>query len=138
MISSIIRNRSIIEDLMQDTYVKFIENIDKISISSNPTAYLAQTAKNISINAFNKNQRMIYTGDYFDNYPEEKDQSKIDLGIIDYLEGLEKEVVTLKIIGDLKFREIANIVDKPLGTVLWLYNKAIKYLKKEVGERYDN
>ena len=50
MISSIIKNKTIVEDLMQDTYVKFIENIDKISLSSNPTAYLAQIAKNISIN----------------------------------------------------------------------------------------
>ena len=137
MISSIIKNKTIVEDLMQDTYVKFIENIDKISLSNNPTAYLAQIAKNISINTFNKNQRMIYTGDYFDNYADQKQESKIDLGIIDYLEGIDKEIVSLKIIGDLKFREIAEIVNKPLGTVLWIYNKAIKYLKKKVGEMND-
>lgn len=137
MISSIIKNKIIVEDLMQDTYVKFIENIDKISLSSNPTAYLAQIAKNISINTFNKNQKMIYTSDYFDNYGEQKEESRVDLGIIDYLEGIDKEIVSLKIIGDLKFREIAEIVNKPLGTVLWIYNKAIKYLKKKVGEMND-
>ena len=49
----------------------------------------------------------------------------------------DKEIVSLKIIGDLKFREIAEIVNKPLGTVLWIYNKAIKYLKKKVGEMND-
>jgi RNA polymerase sigma-70 factor (ECF subfamily) len=36
----------------------------------------------------------------------------------------------------MKFKDIAKIVDRPLGTVLWLYNKAIKtlqeYLKVEV------
>jgi len=31
----------------------------------------------------------------------------------------------------LKFREIVPIVDKPLGTVLWIYNKAIKKLKEK-------
>lgn len=37
-------------------------------------------------------------------------------------------------INDLKFREIAEITQKPLGTVLWIYNKAIKKLQKKVGE----
>ena len=29
-------------------------------------------------------------------------------------------------------KEIAKIVDKPLGTVLWIYNKAMKDLKRKV------
>jgi RNA polymerase sigma-70 factor (ECF subfamily) len=29
----------------------------------------------------------------------------------------------------MKFKDIARVVDKPLGTVLWIYNKAIKSLK---------
>jgi RNA polymerase sigma-70 factor (ECF subfamily) len=33
----------------------------------------------------------------------------------------------------MKFREIAEFLKMPLGTVLWHYNKAIKHLKKEVG-----
>ncbi|HBY65483.1 MAG TPA: RNA polymerase subunit sigma-24, partial [Acholeplasmataceae bacterium] len=35
---------------------------------------------------------------------------------------------------DLKFKDIVPIVDKPLGTVLWIYNKAIKKLKEKVGD----
>ena len=40
-------------------------------------------------------------------------------------------------INDLKFKEIASITKKPLGTVLWIYNKAIKKLKEKVGEQDD-
>ncbi|MDR4968237.1 MAG: hypothetical protein RG740_01325 [Acholeplasmataceae bacterium] len=43
-------------------------------------------------------------------------------------------MVTLHIINDLKFREIADTIDKPLGTVLWIYNKAIKKLRAKVGD----
>ena len=45
-----------------------------------------------------------------------------------------KEVVTLHVINDLKFKEIAKIMKKPLGTVLWIYNKAIKKLRDKVGD----
>ena len=134
MIYNIIKKKDLVEDLIQDTYLKFLENIDKIKLSDNPSAYLAQSAKNNAINAYNKNKRMINTSDYFDNYQHVQEEARIDLGIMDYLEGMEKEIVTLKIIGDLKFREIADIVNKPLGTVLWIYNKAIKYLRKKVSE----
>ena len=135
MISNIIKQKEQVEDLIQDTYLKFIENIDSISASKNPTAYLAQIARNSAINAFNKNKRIINDSEYFSNLAEEKPiDAKVDLSILDYLNETEKEIVALKIIGDLKFKDIANIVNKPLGTVLWIYNKAIKNLKKKVGE----
>ncbi|MFA6936431.1 MAG: sigma factor-like helix-turn-helix DNA-binding protein, partial [Bacilli bacterium] len=41
----------------------------------------------------------------------------------------EREVVFLHINNDLKHREISKVINKPLGTVLWIYNKAIKKLK---------
>ena len=35
---------------------------------------------------------------------------------------------------DLKHKEIAKIMKKPLGTITWLYNKAVKKMKEKVGE----
>jgi RNA polymerase sigma-70 factor (ECF subfamily) len=37
----------------------------------------------------------------------------------------EREIVTLHLNAGLKFREIAEIIESPLGTVLWKYKKAI-------------
>ena len=53
--------------------------------------------------------------------------------ILKELDDISREIVVLHTINDLKFKEIAKIVDKPLGTVLWIYNKAIKDLKRKVG-----
>jgi RNA polymerase sigma-70 factor (ECF subfamily) len=47
----------------------------------------------------------------------------------------EKEVVLLKIVSDMKFREISDHLQKPLGTVIWLYNKAIKKMQEEAKEK---
>ncbi len=137
MIAGIVKNNAIIEDIMQDTYVAFLENIDNVSVKSSPSSYLAQIARNLSINFYNKHTKLEINDEYFDNMKDplsEKQDSRIDLGIIDYLDGAEKEIVTMHIIGEMKFKDIALVIDKPLGTVLWLYNKAIKFLRKKVGE----
>lgn len=136
VIADIIKNSQTIEDLMQDTYLKFLKNINNIDPNHNPNAYLAQIAKNLAINEFNKRKRVIVDDTHFTNLqdPYKKEETGIDLGIINYLDGIEKEVVTLKIIGNLKLREIAEMLDKPLGTIQWIYNTAIKKLRKKVGE----
>lgn len=136
VIADIIKNKQTIEDLMQDTYLKFIQNINSVNPNQNPNAYLAQIAKNLALNEYKKSKRMIIDETHFTNLkdPTESRDCGIDLGIINYLVGEEKEIVTLKLIGDLKFREIAVMLDKPLGTVQWIYNNAIKKLRKKVGE----
>lgn len=139
IISDIIKNRQTVEDLMQDTYLKFIQNIGSVNPNQNPNAYLAQIAKNLALNEYNKRKRVVVDDTYFTNLKDQQSDvgSGIDLGIINYLEGIEKEVVTLKLIGDLKFREIAGMLNKPIGTVQWVYNNAIKKLREKVGEEYD-
>ena len=45
----------------------------------------------------------------------------------------EKEIVLLRIVDDMKHKDIAKIVDKPLGTVTWLYQQALDKMKKVRG-----
>ena len=139
VIADIIKNRQTVEDLMQETYLKFIQNINNVNPNQNPNAYLAQIAKNLAINEFNKSKRVVIDDAYFTNLkdPSVKEDKGIDLGIVNLLEGDDKEVVTLKLIGELKFREIALLLNKPMGTVQWIYNNAIKKLRKKVGEIND-
>ena len=42
----------------------------------------------------------------------------------------EREVLNLKILGQLTFREIAGILGKPQGTVSWLYRQGIEKLRR--------
>ena len=135
VIVGIVHRREVSEDIMQETYTKFLESIDNVSINNSPLAYLCQIARNTSINYYHKNKREVFDDNFIDEQLETSDESMVDLGIIDYLNGYEKEIVTMHIIGNMKFKDIAIVIDKPLGTVLWAYNKAIKFLKKKVGEQ---
>lgn len=134
----ILKDKDLAEDIMQDTYVKFLEKIDQYKKGSNPYAYLSTIARNLAINVYNKNKRIVASEELIESMPASDDyipNNEPDIfKILSYLDDDEKEVVSLHIINDLKFREIAKIIDKPLGTVLWIYRKAIKKLKEHIGE----
>ena len=42
----------------------------------------------------------------------------------------EREIVNLKIMGELTFKEIAALLGRPQGTVAWCYRTAMKKLKE--------
>jgi RNA polymerase sigma-70 factor, ECF subfamily len=136
-IVSIIKDQSLAEDLMQDTYVKFLEKIDQYKDGSNPYAYLSTIGRNLAINLYNQRKREVYSEELLETIPYQEEIETDDaqiFKILDLLEESEREIVVLHVINELKFREIADITQKPLGTVLWIYNKAIKKLKEKAGD----
>jgi len=135
-IISVLKDNDLAEDIMQDTYVKFLEKIDQYKDGANPYAYLSTIARNLAINTYNQRKREVYSEEIFETLPspEENNDEEDIFKILDLLDTDEREVVTLHIINNLKFREIVPIVEKPLGTVLWIYNKAIKKLREKVGD----
>lgn len=137
-VASIIRDENLIEDLMQETYMKFLSNIERIDENGNVVAYLSMIARNLALDMYNQRKRVVYSDNLMDQIPDPKPDSEADekdiFKMLDLLDDDAREIVTLHVINDLKFREIASIVNKPLGTVLWKYNKAIKTLRGKVGE----
>ena len=132
-IVSIVKDQYQAEDLMQEVYMKFLEKIEDYKSNSNPYAYLSTIARNLAINYYNKNKRIVVSDELIESIPDEEvEEVNEDIfKILDLLDPDEREIVTLHVINDLKFREIAIMMDKPLGTVLWIYNKAIKKLKEK-------
>lgn len=133
IIISIVKNKAVTEDLMQDTYIKMVEKIHQYKKGRNFYAWLLQIAKNTALDHYRKfNKEIVYDpmeqSYYHDSLKtEEKTYSVLDL--VKPLDDLEKQIVLLHAVDDMKFKDIAQVVDKPLGTVLWIYNKAIKSLK---------
>ena len=138
-IYAIIRNRQSSEDLLQETYMRFLNNIDKYKKNTNYFNFLVTIARNLAINEYHKQKRVINDEEYIYSI---KEESKTDVPnlfyLLDYLDEKQREIVILHIIDNLKFKEIAKMKEMPLGTVLWLYNKAIKKLKRKVEEENEN
>lgn len=134
---NILKDHGLAEDIMQDTYVLFLNNIEQYKNGNNVFAYLSTIARNLSINQYNKlkrvvqNDEMIALQPVYDN-PHEQSNIEETLSLLDT--DLEREIVTFHAIFDYKFVDIAKIIDKPLGTILWIYNKAMKKLKERMCE----
>lgn len=138
-IYDIIRNRQSSEDLLQETYMRFLNHIDKYKKNTNYFNFLVTIARNLAINEYHKQKRMVYDEEYIYSVKEESPTDVPDLFyLLDYLNEKEREIVILHMIDNLKFKEIAKMKDKPLGTILWLYNEAIKKLKRKVEEENEN
>lgn len=138
-IVSIVKDSSLAEDLLQDTYMKFLEKIDGFKDGGNVYAYLVTIGRNLSINLYHERKKEVISEEIFETIPAEEAEENNDEEIFKLLNDLdqqEREIVTMHVINDLKFREIANIMKKPLGTVLWIYNKAMKKMKEKVGEQH--
>lgn len=140
---SIAGERAAAEDIMQDTYIKFRLNVQSYTIGTNPTAFLMQIGKRTAFNELRKRSRESRVDfsewEIADNSPDiaEKADTTVLDAVREYLSPDEAQIIMLHIVSGFKHREIAEIVDKPLGTVLWSYNNSLKKLKKILQEKFD-
>lgn len=125
------------KDITHDTYICVLKNIQKYSLNTNPLAWITCIARNLSINEYTKQKRNISLEAFGEtlqdglDYPVHVENNVYLKNALDILNASEREIVILFAVNCFKHREIALIVDKPMGTVQWIYNKAIKKLRKK-------
>lgn len=130
---SVLRDRGLAEDIMQETYISFLSSIQNINKSDNMLAYLCVIARNKSINRIKKDDKVLFNDEAMTT--QKVDFSEGDSGFEEIISLLddseEREIITYHIVLGFKFREIAEILNKPLGTVLWKYNRSLAKLRKK-------
>lgn len=131
IILRITRDRSLSEDILQEVFLKLYQSPPKPPIK-NPRAYLFQMARNLAIDHVRKLPRYANgeSAEYSAHLPPDDFPLKMDIDqAMKTLALRDCQVVSLRINGGLKFREISEVMDIPLGTVLWRYRKAIQQLR---------
>lgn len=132
-IYTLLRDQSLIEDLMQETYMKAINYLDQYKIGTNFQAWISRIARNTTLNFLKKRKReeivdpqegIILTEGFTEN-------RTLDFAL-GLLSDLEREIIVYRIILGCSFKEISKILNIPLGTVFWNYQKAISKIKKEL------
>ena len=137
-IFSYTKNYELSEDLLQETYVKFLTNIKNIDDRVNVLGYLMVMSKNITLDYFKKNNRIETLNEEDISFEDNKiHETMLVSKIKEILNDIEFKILILHILGELTFNEIKDIVKKPLGTVLWIYNKSLKKVRKELNYEKD-
>ena len=140
MILSIVKNPTIAEDLMQDTYISVRRSIKNYTPQYKPMAWIFTIAKNLAYMELRKRNFSELTDEIleddtrsFDNTTQAADRIVLNKALA-LLGEKERQIVLLHAVAGLKFREIATTVESPLGSVLSTYNRSIKKLQKAVSE----
>lgn len=137
LIVSIIKDRSLAHDIMQETYITMLEKINTYRSGSNFRTWLLTIARNKAIDYYRKRKReeLITPEEITQTIEADGEQSAILSEVLELLNDKERSVFLLYAVQRFKHREIAQILDLPLGTVLWLYQKALKKVKTYFKER---
>jgi len=134
VIFRITRDEALSEDILQEVFVKLFVSPLEPSVK-NLRAYIFQMAHNLALAGLKGQARHIPLDEISNAAYQPLDDVSLRLDVDDALKTLpmqECQIVTLHIIGELKFREIAEILQIPLGTALWKYQKAIGKLQKYI------
>lgn len=134
---SIVNNSEDAKDLMQSTYILVREKINYYKPNTNGYAWILTIARNLSINENKKLSRSTPTDFQENDFVASSEDVNNDIPVFKIakrvLNADELTIVMLHIVNGYKHREIAQIVDRPLGSVLWSYNNSLKKLKKVIG-----
>lgn len=135
-IYSFTKDKDLSEDLLQETFTKFLSNIKNVDENENIVGLLILMSRNITFDYFKKHGRVRNFEDHEEvHYHDENEIDKTLLldKISQILNEKELEIFTLHVLSDLTFEEIAKLKHKALGTVLWSYNNSIKKIRKRMG-----
>ncbi len=134
-IVSIVKNYDLSEDILQETYIQFLKNINNIKDENKAIGYLMTTSRNLSYDYFKKHNRIVeLENDYLIG---EEDADKVDEEILikkirNILNDNEFRIFILHVLSELTFEEIKKIVHKPIGTITWTYMNSLKKIRKEI------
>lgn len=140
-------DKSETEDILQNVFSKTYKNLDKFDVSRKFSSWIYRIAHNKVISHFRKvtarPKTMTYEGDsqLLNILASEEDIAKSmekrhDAAevrdVLDELDEKYREALVLKFLEEKDYKEISDILEKPMGTVATLINRAKKQFKEKV------
>ena len=139
-------NKEDAEDILQEVFLKAYQNLNDFELNFKFSNWIYSIAHNTTISTFRKKnirpQSVSWDNEELINilestYNVEKDTIRQlayeqILDIINRLPLKYKEVLILKFIENKDYKEISDILHKPMGTIATLINRAKKSLKQEL------
>lgn len=135
IVRGMLPNREEAEDVTSEFFIRLWEKSHAYKPGNGHKGWMATIARNLAIDHIRRYRREEVTEDF--SLEEEtcltEEQVIANISIQEALAGLkdsERQVVHMKIMGELTFQEIADILQEPLGTVSWRYREALKKLRR--------
>lgn len=133
---SLLRDAHEAQDVAQDVYVKVWESAPAYRSQGSPMAWLLTVARNLARSRLRRSGRQITLDEETWNAipaaaPDVEDRQLLQ-GALARLGAEEREIVLLHAVTGLKHREIAQLLELPLSTVLSKYHRGLKKLRAQM------
>ena len=135
---SILKNRENSEDIVQIVFIKLFQ-MDKNKLpTTNESTWIYSLTKNETLNYLRKKKQEVNLDEIYYITEEDKELNKIIDNdnynrIIAKLNKQEREIISLKLLSNMSFKEISLLLDIPMGTVQWKYYTSLYTLRLLLG-----
>lgn len=141
----VVGHKETAEDITSEFFIRLWEKADQYKPGSGHKGYLATIARNMTIDYLRKYQKeslIDQTESESDNEMSTQEESSVStleeevvetLSVeeaLSRLKPLYRQIVTMKVLGDMTFKEISQVLGIPQGTVTWNYQDALKKLRR--------
>ncbi|TNF07231.1 MAG: RNA polymerase sigma factor [Bacillota bacterium] len=132
---AIVKSHQVTEDLMQDVYMKMMTSLDQYQKNTKFYQWLLQMARNVALDYYRKYRKQIHVDekDFDQTYMSHEhlpdEETKFNQ-LTAMLSEEERTIVYLKVVDDMKHKDIAKLLDKPVGTIQYMYHEAIEKMKR--------
>ena len=132
------KNQQDAEDVVSESIIKAINASGNLKDSSKVKTWFFRIVSNTAISYINRNKKVIPFDEITDDetYLDSYNFSSLN----DVIEKLSKEyleIITLRYFEDMKLKDISEVIGVNENTVKPRLYKALKILKKEVGDEYE-
>ena len=132
---SLLKNPSDAEDVLQDTYLQIWRAAGAYRAQGKPMAWVLTITRNLSLSQLRERQRRDdslpeHWIDQLADTPAVTQEDRMTLeSLLLHLSEQERQIVILHALSGLKHREIAQLLELSLSTVLSKYHRALKKLR---------
>ena len=160
VILGIVKSRENAEDIASDFFIKLWSLAESYKPGNGHKGYLATIARNMAIDFIRKQKKEVLMAGFDENSdgdqpqqasiavsdevhtgseaaarneqsPENQVVAKLSMQeALSRLKPAEQEIINLKVMGELTFQEISDVLGQPMGTVTWRYREAINKLRR--------
>lgn len=132
---SMLKNTYDAEDVLHDCYISIWQSAHNYSSAGRPMAWILTITRNLCLDKLRMRSRMTDLPDenweqYLDSRSSISIEDKLLIEFcLDRLNDDEREILLLHVLSGLKHREISELTNRPLATVLSKYHRALKKLR---------
>lgn len=140
VVLDIVKNKENAEDITSDFFIRLWEKAGQYSPGNGHKAYLAAIARNMAIDFIRKYKKEELSdeieteGAILPNQsvtPEHEVVESLTINeALNRLKPVYRQIVSMKVLGEMTFKEISAVLEIPMGTVTWNYQDAIKQLRR--------